>query len=441
MNNQDKCEHIRLTRYQTQAIGLISIGTFLEYFDLMLYVHMSVVLNQIFFPTKIDHTTSVLLTAFSFCSTYIFRPFGALLFGWIGDSIGRKATIVLTTMLMSITCVIVATLPSYSEIGIFASVIITICRIVQGISSMGEKIGTEIYITELMKPPIQYPAVALISCFSNLGAIVALAIATFVMTYAFNWRIAFWIGAIIALVGSAARGALRETIDFIDAKRKLINAVVEQGIPTTNIINELKKNFLSKIKINNKTIIALFLIYCTWPVWFYLTYIYCADILRNFFNFTAEQIINQNFYVALVQLFGNVTLMLLCYKINPLTILKLKAYIFLPIIIIWPYLLSKVASPLDVFLLQALIICGPSCTPGMAIFLKHFPSLRRFTITSLSYAISRAVMYVITSIGLVYCTQYLGLWSISIITIPVILGYIYGISHFITLNKIKGKAF
>ncbi|WPX99148.1 MFS transporter N-terminal domain protein [Candidatus Megaera polyxenophila] len=64
----------------------------------MLYVHMAVLLNELFFP-KTDPFTASLLAAFGFCSTYLLRPFGALIFGYIGDNIGRKATVIITTML------------------------------------------------------------------------------------------------------------------------------------------------------------------------------------------------------------------------------------------------------------------------------------------------------------------------------------------------------
>ena len=91
-------EQQSLTREQKEAVGLLSIGTMLEYFDLMLYVHMAVLLNELFFPQTDPFTTS-LLSAFAFCSSFIFRPFAALLFGWLGDSIGRKATVIITTFL------------------------------------------------------------------------------------------------------------------------------------------------------------------------------------------------------------------------------------------------------------------------------------------------------------------------------------------------------
>jgi hypothetical protein len=74
-------EQRSLTREQKEAVGLLSVGTFLEYFDLMLYVHMAVLLNELFFP-KTDPFTASLLAAFSFCSMYLLRPFGAILF-WL----------------------------------------------------------------------------------------------------------------------------------------------------------------------------------------------------------------------------------------------------------------------------------------------------------------------------------------------------------------------
>lgn len=153
---------------QKEAIGLLSIGTFLEYFDVMLYVHMAVLLNELFFP-KTDPFTASLLAAFAFCSTYVLRPIGALIFGYIGDNIGRKHTVIITTFMMAISCIVMANLPTYSQVGITASWVITICRIIQGMSSMGEVIGAELYVTEITKPPIQYVSVGIITVFSSIG--------------------------------------------------------------------------------------------------------------------------------------------------------------------------------------------------------------------------------------------------------------------------------
>jgi MFS family permease len=163
-----------LTKNQKEAIGLLSTGTFLEYFDLMLYVHMAVLLNELFFPKTDPHTTA-LLSAFAFCSSYVLRPFGAVLFGYIGDKVGRKITVVITTFLMAVACCVMGIIPTYAEIGGIAAWIITTCRIVQGIASMGEMTGAQLYLTETLKPPVRYPyvgylcswdSICLVDCFS-----------------------------------------------------------------------------------------------------------------------------------------------------------------------------------------------------------------------------------------------------------------------------------
>ncbi len=209
-----------LTREQKESLGLLSIGTFLEYFDLMLYIHMAGVLNELFFePT--DPKTNSLMMSFAFCSTYVFRPIGALIFGRLGDTIGRKSTVIITTFMMAISCLVMANLPTYAQIGSTAAWILTICRIVQGMSSMGEIIGAELYLTETTKPPVQYVSVGFIGACSSIGGLGALGIASLVTSHGFNWRLAFWIGAAIALIGSLARTTLRETPEFADAKRRI----------------------------------------------------------------------------------------------------------------------------------------------------------------------------------------------------------------------------
>lgn len=166
-----------LSREKKEAIGLLSIGTFLEYFDLLLYVHMAVLLNELFFP-KTDPHTAALLAAFAFCSSYVLRPLGALIFGYLGDNIGRKSTVIITTTMMSLSCFTMANLPTYEQIGITAAYI--------GMATMGEVIGADLYITELTKPPIQYPAVTLIAVFGVLGGTVALGVASLVTSFPYS---------------------------------------------------------------------------------------------------------------------------------------------------------------------------------------------------------------------------------------------------------------
>jgi len=416
----------KLTRKQKEAVGLLSIGTFLEYFDLMLYVHMAVLLNELFFP-KTDPFTASLLAAFAFCSTYLLRPFAALVFGYIGDHIGRKATVVITTGIMSISCLVMANLPTYAQIGIGASWAITICRIIQGMSSMGEMIGAELYISELVPLPMRYSTVSIIAVCSSLGMSAALAIANLVNTNGFNWRTAFYCGAVIALIGFFARTKLRETQDFINAKKRL--SIVSDGkVPA----------FLEKV--NKKTAIAYFLIECSWPVWFYLAYIHCSSILKEKFGYSAELIIKHNLGLSLFDLVNAAVLAYLVSKVHPLIILRIKSYIFFVFILLTPILFNNISTPEHLFYIQlCVLLLGPTGYPAVAVFFMHFPIFKRFTYASFTYALSRALMYFISSFGIVVLVKYYNHNGLLVVMIPIIIGYIWGIKHFILLEKATGN--
>tara|TARA_B110000503_G_scaffold49665_1_gene80622 strand:- start:338 stop:1642 length:1305 start_codon:yes stop_codon:yes gene_type:complete len=425
----------KLTREQKQAVGLLSIGTFLEYFDLMLYVHMAVLLNELFFP-KYDPFTASLISAAAFCSSYMLRPFGAIIFGYIGDNIGRKHTVIITTFLMSFSCLIMANLPTYAQIGITASWIITICRMLQGVSSMGEAVGAELYLSEMIKPPLRYSSVALIVVAGTLGATISLAVASCVTSFGFNWRIAFWFGAGIALIGSIARTTLRETTEFINAKKRVNSTLKQSGI-SSKLINQ---KFFSKSKVKKITIIAYFFIECTGPLWFCITYIYCANILKNSFGFTPEEIIHQNFLVAFVELLGTMVLTIIVIKMHPIKVLTIKLYISAIFLILIPVLLNNISNYYELLFLQLFIVVfAPTGFPAFSVFCMNFPVYKRFMCTSLIFAISRALMYAICSFGIVFATHYYNHWGLLIIIMPVIIGYALGLFYFRKLEESAGN--
>jgi len=425
-----------LSRSQKEAVGLLSVGSFLEYFDLMLYIHMAVLLNELFFPKTEPHTTA-LLAAFAFWSTYVARPIGALLFGWIGDNIGRKATVIITTMMMVFACITMALVKTYAEIGIIASVIVTICRMLQGMSCTGEIAGAELYLTETIQPPLQYPAVTAVTVFSVLGATAALTVASLVTSSPdSNWRIAFLIGAGVAITGFVARTALKETPDFVNAKYKMKQAIENAG----GDLASLNKNPIVQEKVNWKTTLAYFSLRCAWPAGFYFAYIYCGNILKQSFSFTSSQVIHQNFIVSIVELIMACILLGLSYKIYPLKILKFILGVFTIFIICCPWLLENAQSSFHILLIQSFVgTFALGIIPAAPIFYKHFPIFKRFTYTSFLYALSRILMYGVTSFGFVYLIDYFSYWGILFIMIPVIIAYGLALIHFEELEVKSGN--
>jgi MHS family proline/betaine transporter-like MFS transporter len=422
---------VSLSREQKKAIGLLSVGTFLEFFDLMLFIHMAVLLDELFFPKTDPHIASM-ISATAFCSTYLLRPFGALIFGYLGDNIGRKATVIITTFMMSASCLVMANLPTYAQIGVTATWIVIICRITQGLSSMGEIVGAELYLTETTKPPLRYPVVASLSVLATAGVTAALALASLVISFGLNWRIAFWIGALVAIIGTVARTTLRETPDFADAKRRIHKIFIDSNRDP----KILKKNVFLQEKVNKKTAFSLFLIQCLWPACFYFGYIHCGNILKNEFGFSAEQVINQNLIVSIGDLIVSLVLAYLSYKVYPLMILKVKLVMFSCLVLVCPYLLYNISAPFELLLLQLMIVTFvPTDFPAASIWYVHFPVFKRFTTVSLMYALARALMAVVTSFGIVYLVESLGNWGILVMMVPLILGYGFALFHFQGLER------
>ena len=429
----------KLNNSQKKAVGLLSVGTFLEYFDLMLYIHMAVLLNELFFP-KTDPFTASLLSAFAFCSSYILRPFGALIFGFIGDFIGRKSVIVITTIIMAITCTTIAVLPTYAQIGITASWIITICRMVQGMAASAESRGAEIYITESIKPPLQYPLVAIITVFSAVGTSFALGISSiFTNVNIFGtenqyWRVAFFLGAIIGLVGGVARTSLREASEFANKKKMLKMKFTDNKI-------EWDKNYFKDTFDNEKTFLtslAYFIICCARPPCFYFIYIYCSDVLKHDFGLSAGAIISHNFWVSIVDMCGLLFLAYISSRIYPLKILKAKLFLFFTCIIFFPAAMYTYPSELTVFVFQCLAsLFVFDDVPASPVFYKHFPIIKRFTYTSLLSSFAKLMTYAITSFGLVYSTKYFGYYGIFLILIPVGIVYYFAVKYFEGLEKVK----
>jgi len=106
---------------------------------------MAVILNEVFSP-QFGVFTNSLLAAFTYCVTYALQPFSALLFGYISEKVERKHTVIITTIIMAISCIIIANAPTYAQIGITASWIVTLCRGLQGVSSAGESKGEALSI-------------------------------------------------------------------------------------------------------------------------------------------------------------------------------------------------------------------------------------------------------------------------------------------------------
>jgi MFS family permease len=417
-----------------KVVGILSFGTLFEYFDLMIYVHMGTLLNELFFGTM-DHESTSLLGALGICLTFICRPVGAYLFGKMGDTYGRTTVLWTTTIIMALSCLTMAVLPTYAQIGFTASIIMSLCRIAQSLSSVGEVTSCDLYLIETTAPPIQYPIAGVADVFGILGGTLALGVASLVTMYEFNWRLAFLFGTGIAFISFSTRKTLLETSEFSNVQTK-INLIIEKFNVSykeaKRIVTEETKQHASPKKIS----LALLMIQCVYPLYFHFSYIYCGDLLIKLFNYSSVNVIHNNFFLSLVDFINVVFIYWISYYINPLKILKVQLLLSAILLISLPFLLNNVSEPYHLIILQyLLVILAIHGMPAFPIFYKYIPVVNRFTTVGLQYAWGRAIMFTITSVGLIYLEKWCGYMGFFFLFIPVLIGYTISLFYFDKLEK------
>lgn len=139
--------HSTMTAEEKKVIFASSLGTVFEWYDFYLYGSLAAIIAKQFFA-GLDPTSGFIFALLAFAAGFIVRPFGALVFGRLGDMIGRKYTFLVTILIMGLSTFIVGVLPNYAAIGVAAPVILIILRLLQGLALGGEYGGAATYVAE-----------------------------------------------------------------------------------------------------------------------------------------------------------------------------------------------------------------------------------------------------------------------------------------------------
>src|SRR5487761_135024 len=129
-------------------IGASSVGTLIEWYDFYLYGVLALFFSRHFFSPSLSPSVAFIASLFVFWTGFLVRPFGAIVFGYLGDLIGRKFTFMLTLLLMGASTFVVGLLPGYEVIGALAPILLVAMRVLQGLALGGEYGGAATYIAE-----------------------------------------------------------------------------------------------------------------------------------------------------------------------------------------------------------------------------------------------------------------------------------------------------
>src|SRR6188508_367655 len=204
-----------------KVITASSVGTLIEWYDFYIFGSLSTIIAAKFFPSE-NPTAALLSTLATFAAGFIVRPFGALVFGRLGDLIGRKYTFLLTLVLMGGSTFLIGLIPSYSSIGYAAPILVLILRLVQGLALGGEYGGAATYVAEhapagrrgFFTSWIQ--TTATLGLFLSLGVILSIRrlVGVQEFTEGNGWRYPFLLYIVLVIVSIFIRMRMQESPMF-----------------------------------------------------------------------------------------------------------------------------------------------------------------------------------------------------------------------------------
>ena len=215
-----------MTREEKKVIFASSLGTVFEWYDFYLYGSLAAIIGKQFF-SGLDPSAAFIASLLAFAAGFFVRPFGALVFGRLGDMIGRKYTFLVTILIMGLSTFIVGVLPSYNAIGVAAPIILIALRLLQGLALGGEYGGAATYVAEHAPQGRRGAYTSWIQTTATLGLflslLVIIGIRTSVGEAAFAetwWRAPFLISIVLLAVSVWIRLSMNESPAFKKMKEE-----------------------------------------------------------------------------------------------------------------------------------------------------------------------------------------------------------------------------
>lgn len=213
-----------LTKDHKKVIFASSLGTVFEWYDFYLYGSLAVIIGKQFFG-GLNETSQFIFALLAFAAGFAVRPFGALVFGRLGDMIGRKYTFLVTIVLMGVSTFLVGILPSYASMGIAAPIILIVLRLLQGLALGGEYGGAATYVAEHAPNGKRGLYTSFIQTTATIGLFLSLLVIWACRNWlgkddfeAWGWRIPFWFSVILLGVSVWIRMQLAESPLFQQMK-------------------------------------------------------------------------------------------------------------------------------------------------------------------------------------------------------------------------------
>jgi MFS family permease len=272
-----------------KVISASSVGTLIEWYDFYIFGSLATIISKQFFPEE-QSTAALLSTLAIFAAGFIVRPFGALVFGRLGDLIGRKYTFLLTLVLMGGSTFAIGLVPGYKTIGMWAPLIVLLLRLIQGLALGGEYGGAATYVAEHAPPGRRGFFTSWIQTTATLGLFLSLGVILLARNSLapelsdsikifedWGWRIPFWVSILLVGLSIYIRMKMHESPEFTRLKK---SGKVSK--------NPLKESFGNRTNLK-MVLLALFGAVMGQGVVWYTGQFYAQSFLENVCKLDFEQ--------------------------------------------------------------------------------------------------------------------------------------------------------
>jgi MFS family permease len=202
-----------------------TIGTVVEWYDFILYATAAaLIFNKLFFP-QFDPATGTIAAFATYSVGFLVRPIGGIVFGWMGDRIGRKPVLMLTLLMMGVSTTLIGCLPSYASVGLLAPILLLVLRVIQGLGAGAEYAGAVVMAGEVAGRRRGFfaslPAAAVdVATILSSGVFALFALMPEDAFMSWGWRIPFLLSGLVLFLGIYIRRRVPESPEFLKVKEE-----------------------------------------------------------------------------------------------------------------------------------------------------------------------------------------------------------------------------
>ena len=382
-----------------KVITASMVGNGLEWYDFAIYGHMAVVLRDLFFPGT-DPVVGLIATYGVFAAGFIARPLGAILFGWLGDKYGRRTALTIAVLMMAIPTGCIGLLPTYESMGIIAPILLTIIRVLQGLSLGGEFSGSMTFMVEHSPQKkrgfIGSMAMSSLIVGFMLGSVVANVFSSMPEEdfMSWGWRVPFLFGIVIGFVGFYIRSHCDESPTYEDAKE---NGTLAES-PLKQVFREHWREMLEA-----------FAIYITVTVPFYLVAIYFISFNELHLGLEKAEALSTNTINLLFMLVAFPLSAMLSDRIGRKKVMVTVALLML-LLIVPLFMILEPGNYTQIVMLQGLLafLVGCYLGPVPALLVEMFPTSVRYTGMAIPYNLTAAIFGGTTPMVCVWLINHFG---------------------------------